>query len=385
MEMLTAGTGKDWVSTLLPANADEKTTQQAKGFQQKLNQLLTEILLSENLMILAGLGTTVYIKDKNGHVAPTMHQLWEGVVALAADHFDAIKKRVKYQTPPDGDNVELLLSHCQLAQRFDPTAEVATFVEKAEALIVKECRFINPESDLTFHESILRKVARRNSRKPRLKLFTTNYDLAFETASSHVRFVAVDGFSHTEPQEFDGAHFNYDFVLRSQDREVPDYLPNVFQLYKLHGSVDWESNGSQVTKSHLPARPLIVYPRLSKFESSYDQPFIEIMSRFQLSLREPNTGLIVVGCGFNDHHIVQPIMSAIRSNVGLKAAIIDPCLKDCKKESVATIKSLIQEGDWRLTLVSAKFEEIVPAFPDLVKETEEELHRTRLRGAGSET
>jgi hypothetical protein len=122
-------------------------------------------------------------------------------------------------------------------------------------------------------------------------------------------------------------------------------------LYKLHGSVDWESNGSQVTKSHLPARPLIVYPRLSKFESSYDQPFIEIMSRFQLSLREPNTGLIVVGCGFNDHHIVQPIMSAIRSNVGLKAAIIDPCLKDCKKESVATIKSLIQEGDWRLTLV----------------------------------
>lgn len=385
MDILTASAGKEWVSTVPPSSTDEKASERAKGTTQRLNQLLTEILLSENLIILAGLGTAVCITNKKGDAAPTMKSLWDGVVSLAGTRFDAIKNRVKYQPPSDGDNVELLLSHCQLAQRFDPTEEVATFVRDSEAFIVKECRFVDADSNLSFHESLLRKVARRNPRKPRLKLFTTNYDLAFETAASHSRFVAVDGFSHTQPQEFDGSHFNYDFVLRMQERDVPDYLPNVFQLYKLHGSVDWEAQGSQVTKKPLPERPLIVYPRLSKFESSYDQPFIELMSSFQMSLREPNTGLIVVGCGLNDHHIVQPIMSAIRSNVALKAAIIDPSLKTCKKESIASIKSLIQEGDWRLSLIAGKFEEIVPILPDLVRETDEELHRTRLREAGSET
>ena len=63
-----------------------------------------------------------------------------------------------------------------------------------------------------------------------------------------------------------------------------------------------------MTKTIEPAKTLDDYPRYSKFESSFDQPFIELMSRFQLSLREPNTGLIVVGFGFNDHHMAEPIM-----------------------------------------------------------------------------
>ncbi|HXN25279.1 MAG TPA: SIR2 family protein [Candidatus Dormibacteraeota bacterium] len=381
MDILTASTGKDWVSTTGINHADEKTAQKTEGFNQRLNQLLTEILLSENLVMLAGLGTTLYVKDGSGKpVAPTMGKLWDESITIAGEGFGALKAHVKYATPPEGDNIELLLSHCQLAQRFDPSAEVAKFVESAEALIVKRCRFVNSESNLTFHESFLRKVARRNPRKPRLKLFTTNYDIAFETAASHARFIAVDGFSHTHPQEFDGSHFNYDFVLRSQDRDVPDYLANVFHLYKLHGSVDWELDRSQVMKRPSPTKPLIIYPRLSKFESSYDQPFIELMSRFQLSLREPNTGLLVLGFGLDDQHIVQPIMSAIRANVGLKAAIVDPALKGSKKEPVAAIQSLIQNGDWRLALVNAKFEDVVPLLPDLVKETEAEQHRARLRG-----
>lgn len=386
MDILTAATGKDWVSTLAEKGADEGTIQKIEGNSQKLNQLLTEILLSENLVTLAGLGTTLYIQDGKGKsVAPTMHQLWDAAVALAGNNFASLKDRVKYVTPPEGDNVELLLSQCQLAQRFGPSTELASFVERAEAEIVKRCRFITPDSALTFHESFLRKVARRNTRKPRLKLFTTNYDIAFETAASHIRFVTVDGFSHTQPQEFDGSHFNYDFVVRSHDRDVPDYLANVFHLYKLHGSIDWESSQSQVIKSPSPSKPLIIYPRLSKFESSYDRPFIELMSRFQLYLREPNTGLLVIGFGLNDHHIVQPIMSAISANVALKAAIVAPSLKESKNETIGTIKSLILNGDWRLALINAKFEEIVPVFPDLVKETEEEQHRARLRSLGKAT
>jgi SIR2-like domain len=381
VEILTAGTGKDWVSIVEPPAGDDRAREKAEDLKQRLNQLLTEILLSENLVVLAGLGTTVYIRDAKGNpCAPTMGDLWNEVAAMAGKGFADLKKRVRYVTPKEGDNVELLLSQCQLAQRFEPDQELSTFVGDAETLIVRRCRFVQPDSNLASHEVFLRKVARRNPRKPRLKVFTTNYDLAFETAASHLRFIVVDGFSHTQPQEFDGSHFGYDFVLRSQDREVPDYLPNVFYLYKMHGSVDWELSGPQVTKKEAPPKPLIIYPRMSKFESSYDQPFIELMSRFQLSLREPNTGLLIVGFGMNDHHVVQPIMSAIRANVGLKAAIVSPGLRTETKDSIHAVKSLIQGGDWRLTLVAAKFEEIVSILPDLVKETEAEQHGARLKG-----
>lgn len=386
MEILTATTGNDWALTSVEGPADEETQKRIGGHKERLKQLLTEILLSENLVVLAGLGTTLYIHGKDGTPGPpTMPQLWEEASKLAGANFNSLKATVKYAAPPGGDNIELLLSQCQLAQRFDPNEDVAKFVAEAEAAIVKRCRFVSPGTDLSTHESFLRKVGRRDSRKQRLKVFSTNYDMAMETAASHSRFIAVDGFSHTIPQEFDGSHFNYDFVLRSQERDVPDYLPNVFHLYKLHGSVDWELSGRQVSKRVDAKKPLIIFPRSSKFESSFEQPFIELMSRFQLSLREANTGLLVIGFGFNDQHIVQPIMSAIRSNVGIKAAIVDPSVKTSQNESITTIKSLIQTGDFRLALIKGTFEEVVPILPDLVKESEEERHRARLRGLGQLT
>jgi hypothetical protein len=90
-----------------------------------------------------------------------------------------------------------------------------------------------------------------------------------------------------------------------------------------------------------------------------------------------------LGFGFNDRHISQPVLSAIRSNVGLKAIIVDPTLEKSTAEPIVQIKSLIGQGDWRLTLIAAKFEELVPILPDLVAETEEEQHRNRIRKLGN--
>jgi len=213
-----------------------------------------------------------------------------------------------------------------------------------------------------------------------VRLFTTNYDLTFESAASRTGFIAVDGFSHTSPSIFDGVNFSYDFVRRDDDRDGPEYIPNVFHLYKIHGSVDWMLQNGRILRADQPQSPLIIYPRNSKFESTYNPPFLEMMSRLQLALRQPNTGLLIVGFGFNDEHVSQPVLSAIRSNVALRALVVSPSLSKHSQSNphLDAISQLILSGDDRLALLETSFEELVTAMPDLVAVTEEEEHRKRL-------
>ncbi len=311
-----------------------------------------------------------------------MGSLWPAAKELAGDGFERVVQHVNYENAGDEQDIEQLLSHCLLSQNLRPTEHVETFIQQTEKLIANKCRFIDASVDLHIHRAFLLRVGRRSSRQPRMKLFTTNYDLCFEHAASETRFIVVDGFSHTQPQEFDGSYFTYDFVRREQSRDKPDYIPNVFHLYKMHGSVDWESQAGRIVRAANTENPLMVYPRYTKFESSYDPPFIEMMSRFHIALREPNTGLLIVGVGFNDNHISQPVASAIRSNVNLKAMVVGPGLEKSEKTAVKEMRALIGKGDRRLSLLAGRFEELVPALPDLVARTEEEQHRERLRALG---
>jgi hypothetical protein len=382
LKFLSATTGDKWVDTIPHPTKGPAGEQDAANNLTKFQQLVTDILLSENLVVLTGLGTSLSVNVAGKPpLAPTMADLWQGAEAIGGASFAALKAQVNYKTPPNGDNIEVLLSQCYVSEMLKPSLDVKTFIEKTESLVVEKCRFVRKDTNLDVHSAFLRKIAKRSTRKPRVKLFTTNYDLCFETAASRIRFVVVDGFSHTQPQEFDGAHFNYDFVRRESDRDVPDYVPNVVHLYKLHGSVDWDVQDRQVVKVESATKPLIIYPRVTKFELSYDQPYLELMSRFQAALRLPNTGLLAIGFGFNDAHLAQPLMAAIASNIHLRAMIVDPTADTSKKTDIQTIEKLIANGDWRLTLAATTLQSFVPLVPDLVTDTEEEQHRKRMTAA----
>jgi len=375
VRFLSAKSSPDWKDI-------ERSDEPSSPFAA-FERAVLDVLLSPNLVVLCGLGPSMCLKDANGKpYAPSMAALWSE--AAQVPQFQSVMKKTGYAVQSLGEDIERLLSLCQLNQQLHPDNEVAEFIVQAEKLIVDRCRFVTAEMKLDVHEAFLRKVARRSTRLPRMKLFTTNYDLCFEAAASATRFVVIDGFSHTHPQEFDGTHFGYDLVRRDEEREAPDYIPNVFHLYKIHGSVDWQSDGNTIKRGGEPDSPLIIYPRHSKFELSYNQPFLEMMSRLQIALRQPNTGLLIIGFGFNDQHVNQPIVSAVRSNVGLKAMVVDPTLSaiPASKKPLLELKSLLDSGDLRLSFVSARFEEFVPLLPDLVAATEEEQHRSRLKKLG---
>ena len=221
----------------------------------------------------------------------------------------------------------MLLSRCQAAEKYSTDKDVKKFIEDTEKTIVDKCNFVTNTLNLDYHESFLRKIARRSVNKPRLKLFTTNYDLLFEEAARRNKVTIIDGFSNTEPREFDGGYFNYDLVKREKSTDNLELISNLFHLYKVHGSMDWEQNGSTIIKTKNPSKPLIIYPRDTKYELSYDQPFLEMMARFQSSLREPNSSLLIIGFGFNDIHLSEPVLSAIKSNISLKVLIVDPRLE----------------------------------------------------------
>src|SRR5690606_2578481 len=107
-----------------------------------------------------------------------------------------------------------------------------------------------------------------------------------------------------------------------------DFIPNVFHLYKLHGSVDWTKNtkSGEIEKNPVSESPLLIYPRNTKYELSFEQPYLEMMSAFHTALRQPDTGLLILGFGFNDNHLAEPILSAINSNLHLKVVVCDPSL-----------------------------------------------------------
>jgi hypothetical protein len=304
-----------------------------------------------------------------------MPDLWQAAKEISGNKFETILKQVNYES---GDNIEELLSRCQISEALATKMEVATFIEKTEGIIVSKCRFVKENTNLNFHEIFLRRVARRSTKLERTKIFTINYDTCFERASQNTGFIFIDGFSHTLPQQFDSSYFDYDLVKRSEFKDTPDYIPNVFQLYKLHGSVDWEQKDNKLFRNPNALNPLLIYPRNTKFEASYKPPFIELMGKFQSSLRKPSTSLLVIGYGFNDNHITQPILSALRSNTEMKLMVVRLGLDKTQNQALQYMQQLIQNGDQRICFLETTFENFVPIIPDIMAMTEEEKHKERI-------
>lgn len=75
-----------------------------------------------------------------------------------------------------------------------------------------------------------------------------------------------------------------DIVNREKTRlkQEESFIQKVFHLYKLHGSLTWEKNDNgEIEQKENPENPLMIYPSSEKYESSYKQPYFEMMSRFQ--------------------------------------------------------------------------------------------------------
>jgi hypothetical protein len=351
--------GEDWSSI-------ESDDDKSDAVLQKLREHLKLLLTSHRVVVLAGSGTSL------GENGPSMKKLWLSVAALP--DFAEIKALVKYA--PDED-IESFLSQCHNAGPYLAETEkkkVETFVTDAERVIYTECSgFLSDTQRLSNHENLLRKLTRRRGNLPRPMVITTNYDRCFEFAASYLGLTVVDGFSYSQPRFFDPAYFSFDFVRKAHHgKEVNELVDGVIHLMKIHGSVDWEIEGERVKQSLSPAdgKRCLIYPASTKYQHSYRQPYLEIMSRYLTALREPQTALIIVGFGFNDDHLSAPILSAIRSNHSLNVIAIAPDTEINEELGFLNrgweqLAAAARQSQNRVTLLNSDFSQFVELVPDL--------------------
>ncbi len=278
--------------------------------------------------------------------------------------------------------------------------ELDQFIYVAENTILDKVGFVGTGTDLPAHSTFLKKFARRSPEKPRVKLFTTNYDLCIETAGLRLGVVLIDGFSHSAEQRFNRDHFDHDIVRRAASGTKADYLDGVFHLYKLHGSVDWRRRSDDVVVRSVDVpgedlKPVLIYPRSSKYQEAFQSPYLDMFAALQAALREPDTTLIISGFGFADDHISAPIWSAIETNLSLRFVLCDRGFvgqhKLFNEEAQeidlelggqrpyqSKIARLVQQGDTRITMLNGRFEDLADALPMISGKTSRQLLLDRL-------
>ncbi len=361
--------------------------------RKKNSRVIKEILLAamqmQKIVVLAGSGTSLDSENKNA--GPSMWDLWEACTKQNgkqySDSATQIFELVGYDISDENEvNIEVLLSMCesylQINTKNNKKEDVKKFVNDCKKTILENCRFIKNSDFLASHKTFIHRLSRRRNRDSRLSVFTTNYDTSFEEAASALGIVVIDGFSFASPRQYEPRFFDYDIVRRNQNKSgESDYLEGVFKLFKLHGSVNWQKDNEAHIKENNTVEAensCMIFPARGKYQQSYIQPHLELMARYLSALREPNTCLIIIGFGFNDDHLSEPILSAIKSNPHLKVIIVNNSIQHILENTDGKCSSYwkklddCRENGEDIYFIEATFADFSQLIPDLIALTPEE-------------
>lgn len=139
-----------------------------------------------------------------------------------------------------------------------------------------------------------------------IECFTTNYDLLLEQALEETGVAYFDGFVGSRRPFFD---------LRAiEDCLIPKHWS---RLWKVHGSINWFMNDHQEVFRSTdlnPGESHLIHPSHLKYDESRKMPYLALIDRLNAFLRQTSSMLITCGYSFNDIHINNTIMNALRAN-----------------------------------------------------------------------
>lgn len=212
-----------------------------------------------------------------------------------------------------------------------------------------------------------------NSENVKLNVFSLNYDLIFENVfNSKTSKILDNGFSEKEISDNKMRYWASDFNN--------PLSPTKINLYKLHGSLDWEyiqeSEEISIKENIYHGRePLIIFGSYSKM-LSFD-PFLYILSNFRTLLEEA-TIFVVIGYSFHDKYINNLLIQQLGQNtdkdIPKKLLIVDPEYSNSKKTEVQFTEELKEIQDSKSISDIINFRQISPQRIKLIPKSASDFY-----------
>jgi len=287
---------------------------------------LAKYYLNENLNFLCGSGTSVAIGGKTINKS-------ENLFASIITELKAIK--------PEKEHIKQLIKYFEssdlLEKKFDKinqeylyylnnkedeasATEIKLYLDKALKVFVdKYVPFPNEyvTENLGTHELFINKIISRKETLSRPKIFTPNYDLAFENACEKIGVSYNNGFRGVHMRKFDPDTFHNETYIKQDSIDRGKRIATYLNIYKLHGSISWQYAESindlynlkeiQISdtsnKKDFAFESLMIYPIQTKKSYSLDLPYSELFRNFSKCLTESQNTLVIIGYSFLDEHI----------------------------------------------------------------------------------
>lgn len=173
--------------------------------------------------------------------------------------------------------------------------------------IVSKLNVSLPNKDTPYHR--LGKWIRSIDRKIAIEIFTTNYDLLMEESLEDLEIPYFDGFSGSRRSFFD---------LRAvEDNLIPKHWS---RLWKIHGSINWYQENVEGRKKVYRSSEVkndashLIYPSHLKYEESRKMPYLALIDQLNKFIRKKSSLLILSGYSFNDGHLNDAIINALKAN-----------------------------------------------------------------------
>jgi len=185
---------------------------------------------------------------------------------------------------------------------------------------------------LDAHRRLLKRLLLRPLNLKRASLFTLNYDNLLEKAADAEGIVLVDGFVGAQKRTFRPESYDQDLYFPAETTEGRvSRLDRVLHLYKLHGSVSWQTEEPDLSNPYgvycvqgvAGEGGSLIFPTPTKYGDTLGMPYAELFRRFARSVVRPQSVLFVFGYGFGDEHVNAIIRQAL-AVPSFTLVIVDP-------------------------------------------------------------
>ncbi|MDD4437968.1 MAG: SIR2 family protein, partial [Tissierellia bacterium] len=347
---------------------------------------LAKYYLNENLNFLCGSGTSASIGGKT--------------INKGVNPFDSIIAELKTISTPKEHIIQLIRyfeSADLLEKKFDKinqeylyylnnkedstiANEIKTYLDKALKIFVDNyvpfpIEYIADKLDM--HELFVNKIISRKETLNRPKIFTPNYDLAFENACEKIGVSYNNGFRGVHMRKFDPDTFSNETYIKQDSVEKGKRIATYLNIYKLHGSISWQyaenindlynlkeiQISDTLKKSDFSLDSLMIFPIQTKKSYSLDLPYSELFRNLSKCLTESQNTLVIIGYSFLDEHINDIIRTGLYNpNLTMIIHSYD-IINDDSPQFLQTLKNRSID-DTRIILFEGK---LVGDFSNIVK------------------